>query len=248
LKKNILLFIFCCSVCCVYAQNENLGGIVFDKDTKFRLTKVSVLNTRTRKQVFNNNKGEFFIDAQKGDVLISFLAGYKSDTLKVENINSVVVFLKRLAIPLPEVVFKDSVLLAKAKYEKAKADFNQAVRIGDSSDILNISGGGVGLGIDALWSAFSKEGKNARRLMEIMERDYQNNMIDQVFSKSLVARTTGLKGDKLLIFMLNYRPSYELAMKANEYTMISYIKQAFMRFNMSPDMDNISALKPIEIP
>ena len=232
----------------VFAQQEPLGGLVFDKDTKYRLNRVSIINLRTKQLVYNNSKGEFFIKAQAGDLLISALSGYKTDTLKVTGQNSVIIYLQRLAIPLPEVVFKDSVLMAKARYEETKKAFNQAVRLGNNKDLLNISNGNVGLGIDAIWSAFSREGKNARHLMEIMERDYQNNMIDQVFNKNLVARTTGLKGEKLLLFMLNYRPSYNFAMKANEYAMISYIKQAFMRFNMSLDKVDISSLKPIEIP
>ena len=73
-----------------------------------------------------------------------------------------------------------------------------------SDSYLNIGPNGVGLGIDAIWSAFSKEGKNARKLMETMERDYQNAFIDQIFTKDLVSKTTGLKGDKLLIFMILY--------------------------------------------
>ena len=230
-----------------FSQDQNLGGIVFDKDTKFRLNRVKILNTRSQISVFNNTKGEFFIDVRAGDLLISTLSGYKNDTLKVQNQSSLVVYLKRLAIRLPEVIFKDSVLSAKAKYEETKKEFNKLYRLGNNKDIINVGPNGAGLGIDAIWSAFSKEGRNARRLMEVMERDYHNAIIDQVFNRELVARSTGLKGDKLLIFMLNFRPSYEFVVKANDYDLVNYIKQAFMRFNMS-NFQNISELKPIELP
>lgn len=229
----------------LFAQQEPLAGLVFDKDTKQRLSRVNITNLRTNQTIYNNSKGEFSIAVQTGDVLVSKLSNYKTDTLKITNQNALVIYLQRLAIPLPEVLFKDSVLLAKAKYEEAKKAFNQAVRLGNDKDILNISNGSVGLGIDALWSAFSKEGKNARRLMEIMERDYQNNMIDQIFNKDLVTRVTGLKGDKLLLFMLNFRPSYNFVMQANEYTLVSFIKQAYMRFKMTPNFQDLSSFKPI---
>jgi hypothetical protein len=230
----------------LFAQQEPLAGLVFDKDTKQRLSRVNITNLRTNQTIYNNSKGEFSIVVKTGDVLVSKLSNYKTDTLKITNQNALVIYLQRLAIPLPEVLFKDSVLLAKAKYEEAKKAFNQAVRLGNDKDILNISNGNVGLGIDALWSAFSKEGKNARRLMEIMERDYQNNMIDQIFNKDLVSRVTGLKGDKLLLFMLNFRPSYNFVMQANEYTLVSFIKQAYMRFKMTPNFQDLSSFKPIE--
>lgn len=228
-------------------QEGNLGGIVFDKDTKFRLNRVNIINIRTQQTIYNNTKAEFFIDSKAGDILISSLMGYKSDTLKIGNQSSVVIYLQRLSIPLPEVVFKDSVLLARAKYEETKKAFNQTVRLGNNKDLINIGPGGAGLSIDAIWSAFSREGKNARRLMEIMERDYQNSFVDQIFTKDLVVKTTGLKGDKLLIFMINFRPSYNFAIKANQYDMGSYINMAFIKFKMMNYQD-ISGLKPIETP
>ena len=228
-------------------QEENIGGIVFDYDTKFRINKVNITNKRTKQAVYNNNKGEFFIGVKKGDVLITALMGYKNDTLTYSGQNTIIIYLKRRAIPLPEVVFKDSVLSAKEKYEETKKAFNKLNRLGNNKDILNIGPNGVGLGIDAIWSTFSKEGKNARKLMETMERDYQNAFIDQIFTKDLVTKTTGLRGDKLLIFMINFRPSYNFVVRANQYDMGSYIKMAYMRFKMGNYQD-LSQLKPIETP
>ena len=239
---------FLCLIYCTFtafSQEKSIGGIVVDKDSKFRLSRVNILNTRTQQKVFNNSKGEFFIDAKEGDMIISSLSGYKNDTIKIANQTALVFYLRRLSIRLPEVVFRDSALSAKAKYEETKKEFNKLYRLGNNKDLLNIGPSGVGLGIDAIWSAFSKEGKNARRLLEIMERDYQNAIIDQVFNRELVNRTTGLKGGKLLVFMLNFRPPYEFVVKANEYELVNYIKQAFMRFNMS-NFQDVSDLKPIK--
>lgn len=229
----------------MFSQEKAIGGIVFDKDTKFRITRVSILNTRTQTAVFNNSKGEFYIDAKEGDVIISAVFGYKNDTTKISNQSSLAINLKRLSIRLAEVVIKDSVLSAQAKYEEIKKEFNKAYRVGNNKDILTVGPSGAGLGIDAIWSTFSREGKNARKLIEQMEKDYQNAIIDQVFTKSLVTRATGLKGDKLLLFMLNYRPSYNFATKANEYVLVNYIKVAYTRFKMNNYYQDISTLTPI---
>ncbi len=244
------LFFFFCIVCTfgsAFSQERSLGGIVFDKDTKFRVNRVTITNLRTQKTVYNNTKGEFFINVKDGDLIVSAVSGYISDTTKIKDQTSVAIYLQRLAIPLREVTVKDSVLSAKAQYEETKKAFNQAVRLGDNSDIINVGPNGAGLGIDAIWNTFSREGRNARHLMDIMERDYQNAMVDQVFNKDLVKRTTGLKGDKLLFFMLNYRPPYIFAVKANDYEMTSYIKQAYRRFQMDEDLQDVSQLKPIDI-
>lgn len=229
-----------------FAQEQKIAGLVFDKDTKYRLNRVNILNTRTQEAVFNNTKGEFLIAVKTGDILISYLDGYKRDTLKITNQTALIIYLKRLAIPLPEVVFKDSVLSARDKYEQTKKEFNSIIRLRNNKDLLNIGPSGAGLGIDAIWSAFSKEGKNARKLMEMMERDYQNAVIDKIFNKEFVSRVTGLRGDKLLLFMLNFRPSYNFVVKANDYNLINYIKLAYMRFKINPNYEDITRLKPIE--
>ena len=78
----------------MFAQEKPIGGIVFDKDTKFRVTRVSILNIRTQKSVFNNSKGEFYIDVKEGDLLISSVFGYKSDTTKIINQSSLAINLK----------------------------------------------------------------------------------------------------------------------------------------------------------
>ncbi|MBD3748995.1 MAG: hypothetical protein IE931_05825 [Sphingobacteriales bacterium] len=247
MRYLFLLFCFLSFTSIAVAQEQKIGGIVFDKDTKFRLNRVVITNNRTQQSVYNNTKGEFFISAKAGDIIISTLDGYKPDTLKLGYQTSLIIYLKRLAIPLPEVTFKDSVLTPQEKYEQTKKAFNKAVRLGNDKDVLNIGQNGVGLGIDAIWSAFSKEGKNARKLMEMMQRDYENAVIDKIFNKEIVSRTTGLTGDKLFIFMITFRPSYHFLVKANDYELVNYIKLAYMHFKINQNDDGTIGLKPIEI-
>lgn len=248
MKQIICVLIFLIFSFAAYSQTiAEVGGIIFDRDTRFRINRVIVTNLNTKESVFNNTKGEFFIKASIGDILTSKLQGYKSDTLKFAGQASLIIYLKRLSIPLPEVIFKDSVLSANAKYEETKKSFNKALRLGNNKDLISVGPAGAGLSIESIWSSFSREGKNARKLMEIMERDYQNSLIDQIFNKELVRKVTRLNGDKLLIFMINYRPSYAFAVKAKDYDLVSYIKIAFMRFQMNPNLQDISHLRLIEI-
>jgi hypothetical protein len=243
----VLTFLLGCFCCRVIAQEKNLEGIVFDKDTKFRLNRVNIYNQSSQRAVYNNTKAEFSISAKKGDVLITSLLGHKSDTLILGNQNSIIIYLKRLAIPLAQVTVRDTVLSAQAKYEATKKEFREIYRLGNDEDILSIGPSGAGLSIDALWSAFSKEGRNARQLIQVMQRDYQNEVIDQRFNAKIVKRETGLSGDKLYRFLQNYRPSYFFAIKASEYEFLNYIKTAYNRFKNNPYYDNFSLLKPIPL-
>lgn len=241
---SVFIILFCAKL---YAQEKTFEGIVFDKYTKTRLNRVNIYNPRLQQAVYNNTKAEFSITAKKGDVLIAALAGYKTDTFVVANQTSIIIFLKRLAIPLQQVTVKDTLLSAKAKYEKIKKDFYTTYRLGNNNDVFSLGPTGVGLSIDAIWSSFSREGRNARKLQEIMERDYQNQVIDQHFNPQIVTQQTGLTGEKLLRFLITYRPSYYFALTATKYEFLQYIKMAHKRFKTNPYYDDFLLLKPIKV-
>ncbi len=230
-----------------FAQELDIEGIVTDRDTRSRINRVKVTNIRTGQTLFNNTKGEFKIGVKQGDKIAAEAEGYYRDTLVYGNQSAMVFYLKRRAIPLREVLVKDSLENARKRYEEAKKQFSNLTRIGNNKDLLSIGSGGVGLSIDAIWSAFSREGKNARRLMDVMERDYINNFIDEKFNKKLVGEVTGLKGDRLEVFMLKYRPSYYFVYGASEYNLVEYIKTAYIKFQKYPFLEDISHLKPIEV-
>lgn len=245
---NLICFLFTLLCVNVNAQEKPLEGIVFDKYTKARLNRVNIYNPRLQQAVYNNTKAEFSINAQKGDLLIATLAGYKTDTFVVANQTTVLIFLKRLAISLPQVTVIDTVLSAKSKYEKTKKDFYTMYRLGNNRDVLSVGPTGAGISIDAIWSAISREGRNARKLQEIMERDYQNQVIDQHFNAQIVTKNTGLTGEKLLRFLITYRPSYYFTLTASKYQFLNYIKTAHNRFETNPYYDDFSLLKPIKLP
>lgn len=66
-----------------------MQGIVFDSDTKQRLTRVYIYNTRTGTGFYNTTKGEFKTNASEGDILVAALQGYGVDTLSVKAENTI---------------------------------------------------------------------------------------------------------------------------------------------------------------
>ena len=65
----------------VSRSRVDVQGIVFDKQTKQRVSRVYIYNTSSDVGLFNNTKGEFTLPVAKGDELIVAVEGYHPDTL-----------------------------------------------------------------------------------------------------------------------------------------------------------------------
>jgi hypothetical protein len=216
---------------------------VFDAGSKQRISRVYIYNTRTHKGFYNNTKGEFSTTANIGDVLLAAVPGYLADTLKVQS-STVLFYLKRNSILLREVTIKDSTLSPADRFAKNQEDYKDAYRKGDASDILQVGPRGAGLGIDALWSLLSKEGKNARYLQKILERDYRDQIIAYRYRANVVSNATGLSGEALRDFMEQYRPSYNFILQANDYELIGFIKSSYERYRKDPAANRLPPLNP----
>ncbi|QEC76628.1 peptidase associated/transthyretin-like domain-containing protein [Mucilaginibacter ginsenosidivorax] len=234
MKKWLFLFICMLSIR-TFAQQKQVEGIVFDKDSKDRIAKVNIVNATTGKSFYNNLKGEFTIDAQPGDMLIFIKADHYSDTLKVQSSNAMAVYMKRSAIMLREVYIRDTLLTPEKQFAATKRDFTKIYGSEYSQSLLSVAPGlGAGIGIDALYNAFSRSGRNAAKLRATIEEDYHQREIDFRFNRAFVASVTRLKDQQLTDFMQRYRPGYFLVKTATDYEFITSIKTNLRRFMRSP--------------
>ncbi|MDB5130634.1 MAG: hypothetical protein JWR02_383 [Mucilaginibacter sp.] len=227
-----------------YAQERTASGIVFDKNTKDRIASVSVRNLATGLVVYNNLKGEFKINARPGDQLIFSKQEFQPDTLKVLNSAAIAVYLMPSTIRLKQVTIHDTLLSPEKRLAATKADYSKIYGSLAYNDFLTTpSSGGAGLSIDALYNAFSKSGRNAEHLRQIIENDYQQNVIDFRFNRTTVASITGLKDERLTQFMQRYRPGYYLTKTATDYEFIASIKANYKRFVRNPRRYSLQGLK-----
>jgi len=220
---------------------KTIQGIVFDQYTKQRIAEVYVYNTGNDAGTYNNLRGEFEILAGPGDVLIAATKGYHPDTVVVGNKDIVLFNMERSSIWIDEV----SVIARRSPEEQLlenKREFGTAYSKGNAGSIFSVGPTGSGLSIDALYTLISREGKNARRLQEIIERDYRESVIDYRFTPELVSRITGLTGQKLTDFMRVYRPTYYFVLSANDYNLAFYIRASYARYKQNP---NIPPLPPL---
>lgn len=225
-----------------FAQQKNIDGIVFDGTTKERIAKVNIVNLRDNSSIYNNLKAEFKINVKTGDKLVFSKEGFFADTITVKDEPSLLVYLKRTSIPLKPVYITGRFLSPQNQLEINKKLYNKAYGSLADRDLLSIGNMGVGLSIDALYNMLSREGRNAERLRNVIDRDYHQSVIDARFNATLVASVTGLKDPQLTDFMFKYRPGYYFVMEASDYDFIKYIRNNFRRYKRNPDAYSLQPL------
>ena len=218
-------------------------GVVMDAQTKQRVCKVYIYNPSNDAGGYNNTRGEFTIEAEEGDVLIAAVEGYYPDTISVTKAATAIFQLHRSAIRIQEV----PIVVRRSPEELLKrnqTEYGTAYSKGSPGPYLTTGPTGAGLSIDALYKLISREGRNARRLQEILERDYRESVIDYRFTPELVSRSTGLTGEELRDFMQQYRPSYFFVLGASEYNLIFYIRSSLAKYRQNPEAFKLPPLRP----
>ncbi|TDS14806.1 hypothetical protein B0I21_103306 [Sphingobacterium paludis] len=229
-----------------YAQTKHVQGIVFDKETNQRIGRVFIKNDRTKENTFNNVRGEFDLYVSSGDKIVTEKEGFFADTIHYTGQKVLMVYLKRSSIYIPEV----SVVARRSPEEVLKQrqeDFSKAYKLADPGSIFSVGPTGAGVSIGAIYSMFSREAKNARRLTRIIRQEYEDNVIDSKFTPDLVSNLTGLSGRKLSNFMSNFRPSYYFVTVATPYELSSYIRSKYEIFKLNPNLRFLPTLPDINL-
>jgi len=225
---------------------RSVEGIVFDQFSGQRVAKAFIRNDETKENTFNNSRGEFSLHVEAGEKIIVEKEGYFTDTLTYAGQAVLLVYMRRSSIYIPEVRVvarqsPDDVL--KATKEAYRKSFNLA----DPGDVFTVGPTGAGISINAIYSLFSREVKQAKRLTKIIQEDYEANVVDYNFTRDLVSNITGLKGDQLTLFMRNYRPSYNFVKLATPYQLSSYIKGKYEMFKLNPNLRLLPELPQIHL-
>ncbi|TKC04883.1 hypothetical protein FA047_14010 [Pedobacter frigoris] len=243
---SLVILLYCLSLN-LYAQTGTVQGFVVDKDSKLRLAKVYMYNASKDEGIYNTPKGEFALKASVGDTLFAILQGYAVDTLVYKGQKSVYFQLKSLGINLREVSIIGKKMTPKEQYDKTFKEYKYALDKGKAKDLLNLGLGGAGLGIDAIYNLLSREGKNARRLQKILERDYREAIIDYRFKPDYVKSVLQIGDYEAEDFMSQYRPSYEFTLSASDYAFVVFLKNSYASYKRNPEAFRLPPLPKINI-
>jgi hypothetical protein len=88
----------------------------------------------------------------------------------------------------------------------------------------------ISIDVVTLIRALTKKSTRAYKFNKLLLRDEKTDYVNQKFSHGLVSKVTGLKGDTLSGFIVQYRPTYKFAHKATDYEMELYIKDCYKKF------------------
>jgi hypothetical protein len=217
---------------CLSAQYK-VKGTVYDSSRTYPLEAVSVLNTRGGGTITNRD-GHYEIDVRETDSLwFSYLGKptIKFPVLKIADLSQFDIALRIPVNVLKEVIvkrrdYKMDSLQFRRDYEKV-FDFRRP----NVESMTSIGPMGAGIDINELIRLFQfRKNKSTLRFQERLLQQERDRFIDNRFTKALVLRLTGLKGDEQSRFMALYRPSYEFTLYTNDYYFQAFIKEAFEKF------------------
>ncbi len=229
------------------AQEKALSGFVVDKESKLRLAKVYIYNSATDDGFYNNTKGEFLASVKVGDTIFAALGGYAMDTVVYRGQSAIVFQLRSMSIRLKEVSIYGKQKTPQELYKSRLNEYKYQLDKGSSKDLLNLGQGGVGLGIDAIYNLLSRDGKNARQLQKILEKDYKEQVIDYRYKPNYVMALIDIKENDIQDFMLQYRPTYQFVLSASEYAFIQFVKNSYASYKRNPAMYRLPTLPKLSI-
>lgn len=205
-------------------QGQQLKGTVSDRNSRYPLEQVQVLNRNTGHSTVTDAKGRFKINAVANQVIVFFQPGYLPDTLFLVNMSPVKRYLTADRKTLNTVEIK-------AKTFNPEIEYADVYRKADPTRLeVNKP---FGFSPSAY---FGKEGKEARRLKRKLEKEKTERKIDARFNNAAVTALTPLKGADLDAFMTRYRPTLEALNKMDQEDLKFYIMNSYKEFkNLPPE-------------
>lgn len=211
-----------------------LRGKVSDKWYDRVIMAATIKNISKDRMAQSDMGGNYKIPAAPGDIVSFSSAGYITDTIVVTAnmlTASFDVFLARHVIELSNVEIGD-LNRYQADSISRREEFNDVL----TKRNTKLAGGkgntptdGVGITFSPL-TFFSKKERNERRFKKMFERQEEELYIDFKFPFDYVSKLTGLQGDSLRSFMLQYRPDYAFCRRSSKADMLLYINDSYRAF------------------
>ncbi len=208
-----------CNISCVFAQQDFLlKGIIFQKQSNFRIANALVFNPKTKITVGTDYTGAFNIKATLGDTLKIFKKDYADNYYVVESQKDAVVQLSQV-IQLNEVRIVGQ--SRKQELDEAMRQYRgQGSFYNGKPPVL----AAIASPITGLYELFGKTPGQARRFQAFSKTETEQINIDKRFNKTVVKENTDLTDAQADMFMDVYRPSFDQLSRWNDYDLINYIK------------------------
>ena len=225
-----------------HSQLTTVSGTVYDITKKNPIEAVSVISTSGIGTI-TDSLGRYTLVVRDTDsIFFSFLnkATPKYAVSSIQNMASFDISIQRKVQQLPNVFVKqrnyrmDS-LQNRMEYEKI---FNY--KKPGLSTSLNPSPGNVavGLDLDELINMFKfRKNKRMVSFQNRLVREEQEKYINHRFNKGLVRKLTALKEPEIDSFMVEFRPTFEMATQFNDLEFGQFIVEAFKYYKEGIKID-----------
>ncbi|MFP4665044.1 MAG: carboxypeptidase-like regulatory domain-containing protein [Bacteroidales bacterium] len=230
-----------------------ISGHVVDAHNDSVLPLVNVYNPATYKGTITNDEGYFRYYGFPGDTLLLSSMGYLTAYLPVPDTSAQMIadtfYMQRDTFDLPEVSIYGLTKYEQLRYEIKNLDFSDSPEMRARANLPVINSdqlsyysrrtdnfGLVASPISALYNAFSKEGKEMRKLRELKRRDALQARIEPRYNINLVMRITGLDKSEARKFMDFCDFPVSFLLNATEYRIIAEIEKQFERYRVSNDI------------
>jgi hypothetical protein len=220
-KKFLLLIAVCCVAFSTKAQTlHDISGFVCTKGTSVRVAQVKVLNKRTQAIITTDDLGSFTVKAALGDTLEFSKLEYTTAKTTVNGLTDMVIFLQQV-IHLENVTVQ-----GQTKQQELNSIMNdyrkKGVYYNGKPSVLS----SVTSPLNALYSVFGKDAKNAKRFAAMSEKELEAAQDSRKYNKQIVKKVTNLPDDEIEKFMVAYKPLHDDLVKWNDYEVITYIKSS----------------------
>ncbi len=220
---------------CNYLQAQvTVTGKVYDRETGEILYLTTVKNKSTGVGNFSDLGGNYRISAKAHDVILFSFVGYYPDSITVTISKGTVVrdiFLHARPRELSGVEVNAGLTPYQVDSINRRRQFGEYLSIpkykmvGGAGDNGNTPGG-FGISISP-FTYFSKDQRQKRKFDKLYAMAERQKFIDSRYTRELVSRITGLKGDSLAYFMNSHQPAYEFVRTASDMELIYWIKHDY---------------------
>lgn len=242
--RLVVLFLFFA----ISSSAQSWKGVITDQNSGNYLNGVSI---QLRSQItYSDEDGKFSLSNVKiGDTVAFFSIGYHrvNHIIRTVDIESHVTLIQN-PILIDEVKVRalrnyhaDSLKFreefaktfnhAKPKFKDIFIPKNYASNAPRPSFLANNSTAAL-ISIDVLSviSMLRKRKSPQSKLQKVLIKEEEERYVDNIFSKAMIFKVTGLEGDSLQTFMQLYRPPVDSARAMSEYEIIMYIKDSYDKY------------------
>lgn len=229
---HVLLLCFCLNG---YAQT--ITGFVVDKVSKQAIG--NALVTFGNAKTYTNPLGMFEIPAgNTTDSLRVTYFAYKPVTVAFKSTAVLRLEMEPVSINLDAVTihgtrnFKQDSINNRLDYAKQFNYREPKLTDAFSTDIKQ-PGELLSINLLAVIDVLTKKSTPQYKFNKTLLNDEHEAYVDHKFNRGNVGQLTGLKGDTLSTFLVQYRPTYQLAQKYTDYDMEVYISKCFEEFKQA---------------